>query len=260
MSTIKYTDIARVARALTMQVPEFLTVTVSIGTQSITVNQVPTDLQVGMSLLIDGNNPSNFETVTITSINGLVLGITALTNNHVANAPIINVTQLNDFIGPASRFVDNVTNYDVGLGYESITETKEAYINRQGLISVPLSKPVVILSDVISATFQPTPLDTPDTLNLTQAWIKDKYFLQAVQPNNYSVRSGLVNVQYSGGFKTIPDDIVQATTAMVARFYKEKDSGYSDVIGMTDTGIMSYKKAMPADVAKILQNYKRVTE
>lgn len=259
-STALYTDVGRVARALAIQAPELLTVAVSSGITSLTLNQVPTDWQVGMSLLIDGNNPTNFETVTITGINGLIVNVTALKNNHVINAPLVNITQLNDFIGPASRWFDGATNTSAGFAYESVTETKEAYINRDGYIVVPLSKPLVKISDVVSATFQPTPLDAADNLNLNQGWIKNNYFLEVVAPNTYFPRRGMITIKYSGGFNLIPDDIVQAVTVMAARFYKEKDSGYSDVIGTSDIGIMSYKKAMPADVKVVVQNYKRWVE
>lgn len=256
-SSILYTDVGRVARSLAMQAPEYITSPVSSGGTIILLNQVPSDWQVGMSLLIDGNNPSIDESVTITSINSNTINVSALKYNHVANAPVINITQLNDFISPASRWFDGVTNTSAGFGYESITETKEATINRDGYIVVPLSKPIVNMSNVTSATFQATPIDNVDTLNLQQGWITDGYFLRVVPTNYYSVKRGQITVTYSGGFTTIPDDIIQAVTVMAARFYKEKDSGYSDVIGSSDMGIMSYKKAMPADVKETVKNYKR---
>jgi hypothetical protein len=210
-----------------------------------------------MSLMLDASNSTNAETVVITSINSLVIGVTPLLNSHVVNAPIVNVTQVNDYLGPASRWFDGVTNVDAGFGYESVTETIEAIINNDGYISIPLSKPTVAMSDVVSATFQPAPLDAVDTLILAQGWVIDSYFLDIAPTNGYNVKSGLATISYQGGFNPLPLDIVQAVTVMAARFYKEKDSGYSDVIGSSETGTLKYQKAMPADVAQVVNDYTR---
>jgi len=259
-SSILYTDVSRVVRALGMQSPENLTAIATVGAITITLNKVGPDWQVGMNLIIDANNPTSFETVTITAINGLVLSITALVNSHVINAPVINITQLNDFIAPASRWFDSVCNTPAGFGYESVTETKEAVINSNGYISVPLSKPTVVIADISSAMFQQTPMDTVDAMILSQGWIIDDFFFDVMPSNNYTVKRGMMTVTYMGGFNPIPQDIVQAVTVMAARFYKEKDSGYSDVIGTVDGGIMTYKKAMPSDVNAVVTAYTRWVE
>lgn len=244
-----------------MQSPESLALTASIGNTSLTLNSAaPQDWQIGSTIGIDSYNANNAEVVTITSVNNAIIGISALTKNHISGAPVINVNIVNDFISPASRWFDNVTNNDAGYAYETWLDSKEAYIDNKGYIVAPLDKPLVAIGDVISATFQCTPMDPIDTLNIAYARIKADHFLQVVAQNSYSENSGVITVNYKGGFSPIPDDIVQAVTVMACRFYKERDSGYSDVIGSSDTGILEYKKAMPADVKIVVDNYRRCVE
>lgn len=262
-SSILYTDVGKVAASLAMQAPEILSLQATVGSTYITLNQnPPADWQVGSQLLLDVNNSALRETVTIIgSPNNNVVPISSTVNNHAEGAPVVNVTLLTPYISWASRWFDNVTNYSAGFAYESILDTKEAYITNKGYIVVPLNKPVVNLSDVTTATYQSNPMDNVDILNLNYARIRDGYFLEVVAPRNYYDKSGIATITYSGGYKTLPDDIVWAVTVMAARMYKERDSGYSDIIGSNDMGgIFSYKKAMPADVKVIVQNYKRWTE
>jgi hypothetical protein len=68
-----------------------------------------------------------------------------------------------------------------------------------------------------------------------------------------------VSVTYKGGFNPLPDDIVLATTVMAARMYKERQSGYSDVIATDADGTAQYRRAMPADVYALIQEWKRWT-
>lgn len=264
MSTILYTDVGRVIRALTFQAPEIVggSNALSIGDTQITVNQnTPTNWQNGDTLAIDGNNEESFELVTITNIpSTTTLTVTALTKNHALGAPVVNVTAVLPYPSSASRWFDSVTFNKFGFGYEIVTEKKTAYITNEGFITVPLSKPMVNIDNVMDATFQSTPLDPIQPLDLSKAWIEDDYFLNIVATNPYSRRQGQIEVTYSGGYDHIPDDIAQAVTIMAARFYKERDSGYSDMIGSAETGLVSYKKAMPADVKVIVDKYRRWTE
>lgn len=261
MSTILYTDAGRVAQALAFQSPETLNGAVAIGATSITLNTtLPADWTIGSTLILDVNNPSLRETVTVSAISGNTLTVSAVKNAHATGSPVVNGTIVSNYVSPASRWFDTVTYNKNGIGYETITDTKTAYINNDGFITVPLSKPIVQLADVVNITFQPTPLDPIDTLDLTKAWVEDNYFLSVAPTNNYSGRKGLATVTYSGGYNPIPDDIVQAVTVMAARFYKERDSGYSDVIASTETGVLQYQKSMPADVKMIVDKYRRWTE
>jgi hypothetical protein len=261
MSTILYTDTGRVAQALAFQSPETLNGAVAVGATSITLNTtIPADWTIGSTLILDVNNPTLRETVTISAISGNTLTVSAVKNAHVTGSPVVNGTIVSNYVSPASRWFDTATFNKNGFGYETVTDTKTAYIDNYGIITVPLSKPTVDIDNVVSATFRSTVWDTPDTLDLTKAWIEDKYFLKIASANCYTKRTGMAVVTYSGGYNPIPDDITQAVTVMAARFYKERDSGYSDVIGSPETGIMQYQKAAPADVWIVIDKYTRVTE
>jgi hypothetical protein len=261
MSTISYTDAGKVAQALAFQSPETLSAAVAVGATSITLNaNPPVDWTVGSTLILDVNNPSIRETVTILAISGSALTISAVKNAHTIGSPVVNGTIVSNYVSPASRWFDSVTFNQSGFGYETVTEKKSAYIGTDGFITIPLSKPMVDINDVMDVTFQSTPLDPIDSLDISKAWIEDNYFLNIATPRTYYRKTGQATVVYSGGYNPVPDDIVQAVTVMAARFYKERDSGYSDVIASTETGVMQYQKAMPADVKMVVDKYRRWTE
>lgn len=264
MSTILYTDLGKVVRSLAFQSPEIIAGTDALpaGSTQITVNQaIPTTWQVGDTLAIDANNEMSFEIVTITAIPSTTsFNVSALTKNHALGAPVVNATAVVPYPSAASRWFDTITYNQSGVGYEAITDKKTAYIDNDGFITIPLSKPIVKIEDVQSISFQSSPLEPVDTLDISKAWIEDNYFLIVAAQRTYLRKNGMANVTYSGGFNPVPDDIVQAVTVMAARFYKERDSGYSDVIASTETGVLQYQKAMPADVKMVVDKYRRWTE
>lgn len=264
MSTILYTDVGRVVRALAFQAPELVAGngTLAAGATTITLNQsLPADWQVGTSLGVDTNSQTLFEVVQITSIpSNNQVNVTALTQSHVSGAPIVNVTPVLPYVSAASRWFDTATYNKTGIGYETVTDKKTAYIDNEGLITITLSKPMVDINDVMDIQFQSSVFDDVDDLDLSKAWIENNFFLKIAPLRSYSRRSGQATVVYSGGFNPIPDDITQAVTVMAARFYKERDSGYSDVIGSAETGIMQYHKAAPADVWQVVDRYMRWVE
>lgn len=260
-STALYTDVGRVVRALAFQSPETVSGTSDLpaGSTTITVSQnIPSLWQVGDTLAIDANSDTNFEMVTITAIPSLnQFNVTALTKSHSAGAPVVNATAVTPYIGAASRWFDSVTYTPEGFAYETVNETKKAVVDSDGFVLVSLSKPLVDINDVMDVTFQNTPLDPIDTLDVTKAWVESDFLLRIAALNSYYSRSGMATITYNGGFNPIPDDITQAVTVIAARMYKQRDSGYSDSIGSPDTGVMTYQKAMPADVKLIVNKYRR---
>lgn len=277
-STINYTDTGKVATALAVQAPEILSSSASAGDTQIAVSTLlnnntipqygdspqlmPNDWQVGTRLIIDANNADTYEVCTITGqLEGNTVKITALRYAHARGTTIMNGTQIERYVPAASRWMDTQTFYkDYGLSYEEVTEEKEGYINNNGILVVPLSKPVVKISDVQNITFKYSLVLPSDTLNLQYARIRNNYFLEIMPNQVYNVRNGMATITYSGGYNPIPDDIIMATTVMAARFYKERDSGYSDAVGSSDLGIITYKKACPSDVKAVIQRYRRWTE
>lgn len=257
-----YTDVGKVVKALAFQSPETLSGAVIAGATSITINQPPpADWQVGATLVLDSNNPTLRESVEITGPpSGDTIPISATTNAHVVGAPVVNATIVADYVSPASRWFESMTYTPAGFGYEPYTDTKDAYLSREGTLVVPLSKPKVKMSDVTSAIYQPNVWQDPLTLDLSKAWVRDDYFLEIAAPYPFSERRGQITVDYSGGYTNLPDDLTNAVTILAARLYKIRDSGYSDVIGNNDLGVFQYKKPIPSDVETIIRRYRRWTE
>ena len=261
ISGVLYTDSGRVAQALAFQAPETLNAAVSAGATSITLASVlPQDWTIGSTLILDINNPTLREPATIQNIVGNTITVSAISNAHVAGSPVVNGTLVTNYVSAASRWFDAVTYNTTGFAFESITDTKIGNLDNDGTLLVPLSKPLVLMPNVVSVTFQPTVSDPVDTLDITKAWIESKYMLRIAVSKDYYPRQGMATVNYSGGYNPIPDDITQAVTVIAARMYKQRDSGYSDVIGSADTGLMQYTKAVPPDVKLIMNKYRRWTE
>lgn len=68
-----------------------------------------------------------------------------------------------------------------------------------------------------------------------------------------------VAIEYTAGFATVPGELAQACTQLVALRYRERDR-----IGLNSKGLAGevtsfLQKAMPDDVAAVLQRYRRVT-
>jgi hypothetical protein len=262
VSTILYTDVGKVEAALAFQAPETLSAGISAGAVSISINQpLPADWLLGATLVLDSLSPTNREAVQATGPpSGQTLPITATINAHALGAPVVNTTTANEYISRASRAFDTICRARNGFGFEQITETIDGFFNPlTGYIKMFLRKPIVQIQNVVSATFQATPMDSVDTFTLSQAWIENDYVLKAYAPNWYRNRKGLATVSYSGGYSTIPDDIVHAVTVLCCRMYKERDSGYADVIANGEMGYMSYKKDLPASILDVVDYYTRVT-
>lgn len=71
-----------------------------------------------------------------------------------------------------------------------------------------------------------------------------------------------VNLSYTGGLgasvTALPDDLIQCSTVLAARFYKEYRTGLTDSIGIAELGTLAYTKAWPVQVVEMLKTYVRV--
>ena len=258
-STAVYTDVASVLRSMkdAETNPMRLSAGATAGNTSISLTMVMPDVTIGSSLLLDINSTSN-ETVTVTAITGLVVTCSAVQHNHTSNAPVSDVTVLQTYVAPASRFIDDATFMHGGFSYEEVTETLMGLI-KGSMLTLAVSKPLVAVTDV-ETILALNPQDAPAlAFNLSAAWVENDYILRI--PLNGGVYFGQtpISLKYKGGFSALPTDIVQAATIMAARMYKERNSGYGDAIADSASGSVFYTKAMPADVAAIVQRWKRWT-
>lgn len=248
-----YTDVASVIKSIDNPSPMLLSGSVTAGGTSLSLNRTMPNLTVGTLLLIDTNS-TNYETVTVQDIEGTTITCSGLSYNHMKGVPVSDVTVIQSYLASASRFIDDVTLWKAGFAYESVTEILPAMI-RGNVMTVLLSKPHVEAEDVKSVSItRPVSSD----IDISDAWIEDDYFLY-IPITGCFTSNVFVQVEYSGGFEPVPADISQAATAMSARMYKERQSGYSDVIASSETGTLTYQKSMPADVYSIVQRWKKWT-
>lgn len=66
-----------------------------------------------------------------------------------------------------------------------------------------------------------------------------------------------VKITYTGGFTTLPADLVNIATLLAVRFYREIKSGLTDSIGVAELGTLQYTKALPARMVEMLKPYAR---
>ena len=83
-------------------------------------------------------------------------------------------------------------------------------------------------------------------------------------PNNLSFdfpSQCMVVLNYTGGLGAtladLPADMVEAVTILVARFYREAETGLGDAIGVAELGSMVYTKAWPIRVKETAEYYRR---
>lgn len=253
-----YTDIASVVRALDTQNPMLLTASVAAGATALSLSQIMPGLTIGSTLLLDMNG-SNNETVTVTAINGASVACSAVLHAHPQGCPVTDVTTLKQYLAPASRFIDEATCWHGGFAYEDVTESLNAMIRTRYMV-ISLSKPFVDASDVQTVSMlNPDYPESSVPIDASRAWVENGYVLYVPVPYAVGPMPARACVTYKGGFKTIPADIAQATAVMAARMYKERNSGYSDVVADSATGTIGYTKAMPADVAMIVRRRSRWT-
>lgn len=70
-----------------------------------------------------------------------------------------------------------------------------------------------------------------------------------------------VQISYNGGFgdavDELPEDLVEACTVLVARYFNEDQSGLGDSIGVAELGTLIYTKAWPVRVREMLNPFVR---
>jgi hypothetical protein len=260
---INYCNEAQVASALNLPPTGTLASPVIVGATTISITTSGT-YYPGQRLALDHFQDDTVgEVVFIKSISGTTYTLVSpAINAHVAGAPIVEVTAITKVLASASRSVDDLTYYtNVGFNQETVTDNIRAYIQNDGNILIPAKKPIV--NSVTSLIIQNTPIDIAYSIPIgnldINGYIVTAYIANTAYVPPVSSREVRATLVYSGGYNTLPSDIVRSAIVLAARFYKEKDSGFSDVIGNVDLGIMQYKKGAPAEVMAMLKNYIRVT-
>lgn len=144
-------------------------------------------------------------------------------------------------------------------------ETKTAeeipgQINNKGVVLCAPRKPIVV--SVSSFEYRTTPIQQWTSVPADRLQVDGtQVTAYPIYVVDYSCRA-MVRLTYSGGLaatvEALPADLVEAATILAVRFYREAETGLSDVIGVADLGTMSYTKAWPVRVLEQIQPFKRV--
>ncbi len=166
-------------------------------------------------------------------------------------------TLLSFLVTRASRVLDNYCQHPLNFIQESITETVRAKVDNTGALLAPAGKPIV--TAVTSFGWTTSPSIAPNPINPSLLWIDNNYVVVAPDVDLSKLRGQRIRVTmtYTGGYNPLPDDIVHSAIVLAARFFKEKDAGFSDMVGVEGLGILQYAKVMPREIKQVLDNWKR---
>lgn len=290
---VAYVTAADIAATLDDGLPELARLAAQAGSGSTTlVLDRPVDVPIGATLLL-GARGTNTE---VASVQGAVPDPTAATSltlaaplaqTHLVGEALEDVTALEHWAQAASRLVDAET-----LGAPEwfaagvlVDETIPAQVNRDGNLKLCTQRSPIV--SIQALTLQQSPMDPIVSVPVANVWAPDSGEVK----RGYSLTAYLANIggntsliswpftpgtrlravlSYTAGFAfpsiasppagcpAPPADLVRFTAVLAARLWKEKDSGFSDVIGdPTTVGQTAYRKAIPADVRLGLAGWKR---
>lgn len=270
-----YTDASSVAAILQLAPDTTLSAAIAVGATTLTLASATTatgiSLYPGMLLALDFYNPAVRESVTITGpISGTgpyTVPISATAQAHSAGAPIKEVSALQEVVEPASRMIDDATFSAPGAFAEQTwTETTRGQGTPDGWLFFEVSGRGI--QNISAVQWQSAPNGPIITLDPTRC-IYDDYRVWAYPasggttagyngftPSPYD-KQVIVTVTYTAGYNPVPADLGRAATVLAARLYKEGQTGFSDVLGNADMGLLQFKKGIPSDVAVMLKPWRR---
>lgn len=173
---------------------------------------------------------------------------------------------LSDYITRASRIVDRLT-----VGISGVSN----YFAEEDIVDEVLTNGVIDYANVLTV-FPHKPLiksvlSISYRYGMTYQWIPGNPERIFTQLDTLTYEGGClpyierlyVKLSYTGGFgktvDTLPDDLVDITTLMAIRLFKEERSGLGDSIGVAELGTLQYTKAFPIRVLSTLQMYARIS-
>lgn len=137
-------------------------------------------------------------------------------------------------------------------------ETLSAMVSSDQVMHVWPHKPCI--SAVSSFEYRQTPLYDWTSVDTDRLEIANEH-VRAWPAETLYARKFRARLTYTGGLAAatddLPADLIEAATVLVARYYREAETGMTDAVGIAEIGQMVYTKAMPARVAQMLEPYKR---
>lgn len=259
-----YASVQDVASALELNATATLSNLANSGDTVLATSQVVS--VVPGALLLIGYKGQASELATVLSASGDTITLQdPLSMQHGVGTILLDVTPFPDVVEAASRLVDDLTLTPAeGWAYASqVQETHRVKTDKDGDLTIALNHTPV--SAVQAISYQELPFGDVYNIAPERAWFEDGSYIVHVftgrdVPSAPLIRAK-VTITYTGGYtpETMPADLRRSTAILSARLWKEKDSGYSDVVGNQEFGILEYKLAAPKDVLAMLQRHKRVS-
>ena len=133
------------------------------------------------------------------------------------------------------------------------SETRVFEAQRDGVVNIEDAVAISAVSWQASAEAMPVAATLYRTRRNQQRGI------YALEHGEWS-EEDLVNVTATFGYAaSVPADVWDIAVAWTIRTLKSADAAYQDATAIPEMGQLVYSKAIPADVARVLQRYRRVT-
>lgn len=133
------------------------------------------------------------------------------------------------------------------------------WVNRNGMIVCYPRKPLITAVTALSYRHRIKDQWTAvDPAEISLQGPKLEAYPTGITFNNSRV---FLKLSYSGGLgatpAALPADLVELTTLLAIRFYREAETGMTDAIGVAELGTLVYTQALPARFKAMIQPFKR---
>lgn len=175
-------------------------------------------------------------------------------------------TMLDRFVEAASRTWDRITarSREAADYYTLANVTDEllsnAIVNKDGTVVVWPHKAKV--NSVTAFAWRSNPLMPWRDVDVSKVIVPQAIRVEAWAGVSAGIRGKVyAKISYSGGlaaaYTGLPADLVEAVTLLAGRFYKEGETGLSDIMGIAEYQTFTYTKAIPVRVKDVAAGYLR---
>lgn len=181
-------------------------------------------------------------------------------------APSTDKPIIDALITAASRMVDReatgVADPDAIDYFKAETVTNQELfgrVDRNGMILCYPRKPYI--TAVTAMSYRAGIRDPWTAIDLTEVMIQGPRVEAYPTGMTFTNARALIKMTYTGGLgattDALPPDLIEATTMLAIRFYREAETGLTDAIGVAELGTMVYTQALPVRFKAMIQPFKR---
>ena len=180
--------------------------------------------------------------------------------------PSTDKSLVDALITAASRWVDRECTgsadpdaIDYFLSETKTDQQLQGRVDRNGMILCYPRKPIVTAVSAMSykARIQ-DPWTAVDTAEINLAGGRVEAYPTGI---TFNLARAFVKMTYTGGLAAstagLPADLIELTTILAIRLYREAETGLTDAIGVAELGTLVYTQAIPVRVKAMMQPFKR---